>query len=325
MFGEFPDVPTVSDKLAVFGAHREEWDTVFIGSSRVFNQLSPKLFDADRRAAGQASRSFNLAASAMRPPEDFQTLGRALALRPTRLRLVIMELMNVYPTMTPTERDTRRVTGWHRPRETAWITGAVLVAPQPPFEMGRRLENHLLAGARSFFHVGDAQARMSADPPRAVGGEGLGEDSDGYAPTSKARKAEEPEYRRFLVDLPGWERTVSGLAAGSLPERDPVNPLLRWELPRQIARLREQGIATVLFIPPVPRPERGLRRLGERSGAAAVFAFNDPAAFPELFRAEVRTDAEHLDAEGAEQLTHALAGRVIAWGRNASLPAAGAR
>lgn len=314
LFGIFPDVPTVSDKLAVFAARRDEFDTVFVGSSRVYNHLSPKIFDDERAAAGRPGRAFNLGVSAMRPPESFQMLDRALALRPARLRVAVLELVNVYPRLEPRERDTRRATAWHRPREAAWILLATLLHPDWA-NKSRWFYDHALASARAFFHVGDAHDRLfdAAGPPRAVGSEGLGMDGDGYAPTTAAAKAEDPEHRRFLADLPAYGRAVAAMTDPPPPaERDPVNLLLRWDLPRRVAQLRARGIETVLFIPPVAERQDGLRALAARCPGATLLAFNDPARYPELYRPEIRVDAGHLDADGAEILTRLLARRLLA-------------
>lgn len=321
VFGTFPDVPVVSDKLAVLAARRDTVDTLFIGSSRVYNHLSPRVFDAELRAVGLASNSLNLGVSAMRPPESFQMLDRALALRPARLRRVVLELANVIPALEPGERDTRRMTAWHRPGATAWTLGAIVLAYDWPWRKAGWFYEHSLLGVRGFAHIGDARDAVLGVPrtDRTVGTEGLGADGDGFAPTRKAQKPDEPACRRFLADLPAYERAVAALrtpAPASLwQQREPVNVLLRCELSRRVAALRSRGIETILFLPPVTRPDDGLRALaasGEINGAPA-FVFNDPDRYPELYRVEVRADAEHLDEEGAGLLTRLLARRVVAW------------
>ncbi|MES2570644.1 MAG: hypothetical protein V4710_11400, partial [Verrucomicrobiota bacterium] len=63
-------VPIVSEKLAYFARHRDEYDTLFIGSSRVYRQIDPALFDQVTREAGVPTRSFNLGIDSMFSPED---------------------------------------------------------------------------------------------------------------------------------------------------------------------------------------------------------------------------------------------------------------
>lgn len=336
IFGEFPDVPPVSDKLAVLAARREEVDTVFVGSSRVYTQLSPRLFDAELRAVGQPCCSFNLGVYAMYPPESFQMLDRALALGLPRLRRVVLELANVIPPFDPpSERDTRRMTAWHRPGAAGWMLAAIVLAYEWPGRKAGWFYDHSLAAARCFAHVGDAHdalfgvpppavgkgnAVLPAPPRRVVGAEGLGADGDGFAPMTKAQKETESVCRRFLANLPAYARAVDGLRAplpaSALDQREPVNRMLRWELPRRVAALRARGIATTLFLPPTARADDGLRAWardgGGTIGDAPVFVFNDPDRFPELYRADVRVDGEHLDEEGAATFTRLLARQVLA-------------
>ncbi len=325
-FGPYPDVPIVSDKLAVLAARREEVDTLFVGSSRVYNHLSPRVFDAELRAAGRPCRAFNLGVSAMRPPESFQFLDRALDLRLPRLRRVVLELANVIPAFAePGERDTRRVTAWHRPGAAGWMLAAIVCAFDWPWRKAGWFFDHSLAAGRCFTHVGEVRdAWLVPDGSRSpdlVGTAGLGTDGDGFAPTPKAAKATEPASRRFLADPAGYERALAALRApppaSAWGQTEPVNLLLRRELPRRVAALRARGVETFLFLPPVIRPDDGLRALarGGNLGGAPAFVFNDPDRYPELYRPEVRADGEHLDEEGAVLFTRLLARKVAAWER----------
>ena len=328
VFGPFSDVPVLSDKLAVLAARREEVDTLFVGSSRVYNHLSPRAFDAELRAAGLPSCSFNLGVSAMRPPESFQTLDRALALRRPnqRLRRVVLELANVNPAQEPGERDTRRMTAWHRPGAAGWMLAAIILAYEWPWRKAGWFYEHSRLTARCFGHVGDARDALFGPSPatttttaRVIGSEGLGADGDGFAPTSKEAKATDPSCCRFAADPAGYERALAALRApppaSAWGQREPVNLLLRRELPRRVAALRARGIETILFLPPVTRPDDGLRALaaGGDLGGAPAFVFNDPDRYPELYRREVRADGEHLDEEGAVLFTRLLARKVVAW------------
>lgn len=55
-----PDLGTLSDRIAVLREHRDEIDTVFIGSSRIQSAVNPLLFDEQMAAAGLSSSSYNL-------------------------------------------------------------------------------------------------------------------------------------------------------------------------------------------------------------------------------------------------------------------------
>jgi hypothetical protein len=72
----FPDVPVVRSKLAHFAAHRDEYDTLFLGSSHFYYQIIPSLFDGVAAENGYPTRSFNAGIAGMRPPEDGYLLER---------------------------------------------------------------------------------------------------------------------------------------------------------------------------------------------------------------------------------------------------------
>jgi len=48
----FPRIAIVSEKVDWLEAHGEEYDTLFIGSSRVYHQIIPELFDRSWRKPG---------------------------------------------------------------------------------------------------------------------------------------------------------------------------------------------------------------------------------------------------------------------------------
>ena len=62
--------PQIGAKLDFLAAHGAEYDTFFIGSSRVHRQIIPALFDAEMAALGVKTNSFSLSGDGMRPPED---------------------------------------------------------------------------------------------------------------------------------------------------------------------------------------------------------------------------------------------------------------
>ncbi len=85
-------VPEVTPKLDYLKAHLGEYDTVFIGSSRIYHGVSPRAFDAVMAAAGRPARAFNLAIDGMMPPESLHMARTLLAMRPPRLSRLFIEV-----------------------------------------------------------------------------------------------------------------------------------------------------------------------------------------------------------------------------------------
>src|ERR1051326_6133873 len=80
-----PEVGGVSSKLRFLAAHRGEYDTIFLGSSRVYHGVSPAAFDAAMAAAGRRAHSYNLGIDGMLPPGTFYFIDQLLGAEPRGL------------------------------------------------------------------------------------------------------------------------------------------------------------------------------------------------------------------------------------------------
>ncbi|RYD75612.1 MAG: hypothetical protein EOP84_18015, partial [Verrucomicrobiaceae bacterium] len=108
------EVPGVGPKYAHFEEHKDEYNLLFIGSSRVFHHFLPKQFDEQvNRTSGLRMNSFNFGYDGMWPPESFYTLRQLLALKPRNLRWVLIDLMATNPRIDPENMGTLRTEYWH--------------------------------------------------------------------------------------------------------------------------------------------------------------------------------------------------------------------
>src|SRR5262245_31919094 len=74
-------VPIVTPKLTWMEENADNYDVLFLGSSRTYRQIIPELFDQLMAEGGKTVRSFNLGVDGMRPPEDTYLLEQTLAQR----------------------------------------------------------------------------------------------------------------------------------------------------------------------------------------------------------------------------------------------------
>ncbi len=81
-----------SPRLRWFQEHKDDYDIVFIGSSRVYHGLSPKLFDEIAARAGHRWRAFNLGVDRMKTPGCLAVARKVAALQPAKLRYLFFEL-----------------------------------------------------------------------------------------------------------------------------------------------------------------------------------------------------------------------------------------
>src|SRR5437667_3605148 len=109
----FPEIDGgVSQKFRFFAAHKDEFDTLFIGSSRIYFQISPATFDRFTRESGLSTHSFNFGIGGMYLPETGYLLEQILKLKPLKLRRVFIEYDELQTKWSPQNQTSRRALYW---------------------------------------------------------------------------------------------------------------------------------------------------------------------------------------------------------------------
>jgi hypothetical protein len=305
-------VPVLREKSAWLAAHADDYDTLFIGTSRIYRGIKPSLFDELTAAAGVATHSFNLGIDAMSPPEDAYVFERIAALHPKRLRWVFIETGMIRPGVGYGGDDNVRSLHWHDTART-WLALRALLSPaDEPLRWKKALfgdEEERRSLDRAVAHIGLwftrtvnagrgatlLQERL-APPPRVHLSTVLGKGRDGYMPAGDGRPM--PENER--VD---YERRIQEPSHISFLDRDAQH-----SLDDMLTRLSALGARPVLVVPPV----LGKGRQYPQAGCPApVFDYGDPGKWPGLFEVEHRADRGHVNVAGAEVLTRAVAADFI--------------
>src|SRR5438477_9230898 len=115
----------VAAKLKYFCEHKDEFDTVIVGTSQLYYAVSPKIFDATTRESGLPTRTFNFGIDAMHPPENFYVLDQILKTDPHRLKWVFLETASL-ETKLHKVLGTERAVYWHDWARTALIVRKAL-------------------------------------------------------------------------------------------------------------------------------------------------------------------------------------------------------
>ncbi|PYK12469.1 MAG: hypothetical protein DME65_03940, partial [Verrucomicrobia bacterium] len=109
----FPEIDGgVSQKFRFFAAHKDEFDTLFIGSSRIYFQIAPAIFDRVTRESGLPTHSFNFGIGGMYLPESGYLLEQILNLKPRNLRWVFIEYDELQTKWSPENQTSRRALYW---------------------------------------------------------------------------------------------------------------------------------------------------------------------------------------------------------------------
>ena len=325
-FGKFFPRPVnwISLKVHRFTEKKDDVDIVFVGSSRTYHGIAPKVFDQTLRASGHRWRSFNTAMDGMTTAEGFAMVRRLLALHPRKLKYVFFEAQFAITAGTPA--GDQKVTE----RDVYWRDWESLLSGFRMFDMGLALPSGTLAGApysfqrwndfgpflaanvrlwiRNVTNVGIAmeilRGSIDALPPRPplsrqeFNEASLPSNWDGYYAMSNPMSAATlTTYRKAFTSMQ------------DRPARPRPSPMMRSELERFVQEMTAKNIEVVFVVPPSAKGGRG-SGINVPSGSR-LLAYDDFTRYPQFYEEENRLDTEHLNARGAEIFTRALAQEFI--------------
>jgi len=317
----FPEIDGgVSQKFRFFAAHKDEFDTLFIGSSRVYFQISPAIFDRVTRESGMPTHSFNFGVGGMYLPETAYLLEQILNLKPRNLKWVFIEYDEMQTKWSPENQTSRRALYWADWKRVSLLLRKLTDAGTDPFslpspaklrDIALRREDEKNTRSLLTFYAGQLEKNYTNVSRAAdVFSQFLGRDtkerrasylgaaSDGYVTRPN---------RMSPNQAAAYER---GLAA-AMAQTD-VRPLSPYaaEAYRQCAQeVRKIGATPIFLITPstteinVSAENASLREV--------VMAFNNPRTYPNLYHSSVRRDGQHLTKSGAEEFTRIVAANFV--------------
>lgn len=293
----FPEIDVVSAELRFFKEHRDEFDTIFVGSSHIHHQISPAIFDRVTREAGHPTHSFNFGINGMFPPESGYVLERLLKAKPRHLKWVFIELDELETRRIPKAEAARRSVYWHDWKRTSLVLRKVLDGDDAASARDLFFFHSALFG-KNFTNIGrkidlswwSSHLGKKAAPPKT-----LGPDGDGYDPQIKKLSAAEA-----VAYEAGLGRAVAQ-AESKFVSVATEQAYRQWS-----DEVRKIG-ATPIFLstPTMAQTKLGFRP--ESGIAGATVHFNDAKAYPQLYRSEMRFDFDHLNGEAAEEFTTLVA------------------
>ncbi|MGQ0552910.1 MAG: hypothetical protein ACT4PU_06790 [Planctomycetota bacterium] len=315
----------LADKLAHFTAHRDDFEVLFLGSSRVARGYVPEVIDARLAAAGQPLRSFNLGVDAMESYETDYLLRHVLAQRPAALKYVVMELENWVPPRSVNPRfHTERSVHWHDARQTWAVlarTGRAPVAWQHKLTEG--LAHARLFGRRAL-NLGRGVQQLGVGLSSGTAAEAKDESTApsreeiaawaGFEPADPAAggswtRVHEHWLREEAADFP---RLVEALR--NQPDSDAALANFDLEaLQRQRRLIEEAGCVPIYAMGPAIRPKPYVQPLAQLGLLPVIFDFSRPELYPELYDPGERFDADHLAPAGARRFSEIFAREFGAW------------
>ena len=311
----FPDVPLVKPKIEHLAAHHDDYDTLLLGSSRIYYQIIPAIFDQLAAEQGLPIRSFNAAIAGMRPPEDAYYFDTILRHPPKNLRWVFIELAAMRTAVDRDKIGTVRAVYWHDWPRLCTIFQRALAVPRDGKKrkwrqaLAYRLEpfgdfvDHLPPFVQNETNLGRGTiltSRLISDQVRkqVPAAATLGQDFAGWVRTGRPEEMtghELADYDKALVQ----RQKVK-------PEKDLADPMSQRTLEAMIAKIEKLGATPVLVVPPTTG-KRNFYPTPERAAKTIVLDFCDLEKFPELYEHRYRLDTDHLNTEGAQVFTRIFA------------------
>jgi hypothetical protein len=304
-----PMIPKgIAAKLKYFAEHKDEFDTVIVGTSRLYYSASPEIFDATTRENGLATHSFNFGIDGMHPPENFYVLEQILKTKPRNLKYVLLELGDIQ-TRWDNILGTQRAVYWHDWAHTG-LTMKKALNPRGNANWfikitrlwlaKRDLISNLALFAKRFCEVGRAWDLLpSADRERyADAASELGPHGDGYRWAGDAMSAERAvSFQQRLAD------EISGATTKYL------DPATESGYRHSAAQIRAAGATPVFVVTPIIFQTTS--RFRQSPPPAPIIAFNDARKYPQFYDVKVRIDDGHLTRPAAENFCRALAGEFV--------------
>jgi hypothetical protein len=275
-------------KFRHFRTHADEYDLVFVGTSRVHRGFDPGVFDGRMADLGRPVHSYNFGLVGLGFLEELYVVEWILAQEPERLRWILLDPIHLDTVLQRGNLFNLRDVNWHTPGLALRGIRAALTSSRGLADELELVRLHLLHAGQRFCNVGVSSnllRRLWSDGDVAPVAE------DGFGGTdARSRSDQEREARA--------------------PEEEPVRPSrLLWLTLRECwQRSRAAGLQAFFVLPPTRKLLAAFRRAHANGALPALLSYSQEE-LPEVFaRPESTFYSEgHLNRLGATRFSQRLA------------------
>lgn len=306
------NVVFIGPKYDYYRAHKDEYNALFFGSSRIYSQVVPEVFDAIAQADGIRVNSYNFGIPAMRAIDSAVLVEEVLANPPKNLKWVFFEsILDKGYEPIPNAR-TQRAMYWHTWKNTRTAAQYVLNSDESLPSKAVLLFSHLLPFTYQQLNVGRISNQVLPSDFSAEEKQVAAEftATEGYYALSDET---DPKRQEFLQNQAAYLNQVSALkgalkAGQSEPVQPPYLSANKQQLLKQITQvIRAAGAEPIFVEPPSLHVENNFQAAQQLGTIDTLLSYKDPARFSQLYRVQERHDADHLNDAGAREFTRLLA------------------
>ncbi len=326
-------------KYDYYKVHKDEYNTLFFGSSRIYSHVVPEVFDAvaqgtiqsnlqsnlqsstpnstldkkgtaikDIKTKDAAINSYNFGIPAMRAIDSAVLLEEVLANPPKNLKWVFFEsILDKGYEPIPNAR-TQRAMYWHTWKNTRTAAQYILNSDESLPSKAVLLSSHLLPFLYQQMNVGRLfnqllPSEFSAEEQQVAADFTATEGY--YALTDEA----DPKRQLFLENQADYLSQVAALEkAQAAAQSDLKLSANKQQLLERVTKtIRAAGAEPIFVEPPSLHLENDFQAAQQLGIIEKLFSYKNPQQFPQLYRPSGRHDADHLNDAGSREFTRLLA------------------
>lgn len=311
----WPEERAMRAKYEEFAAHKDEFDAVYIGSSRVLRGIDPQVVDADIEARGRPFRSFNFGLAGMMALESDFVMRELLELAPARLRFVLFEANTWYGGFDDPWADphSQRNVYWHTLPQTVKALETLWLSDKPAWERMRLAGTHVETMVWKLVNYGQGSrilARIRGTDADEIAAEIPVEEiaqGRGYQPLEVLTDHNHLQNRAdFLAAWDKYAQMIAEIPAANAAPTTLATYNFR-ALREQQNAVKSHGAELIYVVMPSMRGSPDPMALHTASHVPVLFHFNQPAKYPFLYELDRLQDAWHPSRLGTEALSHLIA------------------
>ncbi len=310
-FIPFPEINVITSKLENFPKNKDKYNTVFIGSSKIYRHIVPTEFDKLMEKRGKNIKSYNFGIHGMSPLESYFFIKKILAMKPKNLEYVFIELEIIRLNANENLR-TNRAIYWHSLEHTFWVYDLILDSQASLREKYDLLKIHTVPLIYNLGNIGKIDGliqRINNNPGNQDKRNMVMQnpDIDGYLPLHREIDVIfQQRHQDFLDNLDTYYEKVNLLTQPS----DTVvtlNPTLLQVTKDIVQTVKDSDVTPIFIIAPLLEKRENLIALSTKGYVPTLFSFNNPIEYPRLYDPKLRFDMVHLNEKGAREFTQLLA------------------